>query len=342
MLQFTSKGIYCPVADIYIDPWRPVGKAVITHAHSDHARFGMGSYLCSPPTAPVLKLRLGSDIQVQTVPFGTIIDINGVKLSLHPAGHIWGSAQVRLEYKGEVWVVSGDYKLSPDGCSEPFESVKCHSFITECTFGLPIYRFPEAQLVHENINEWWEQNRLNGKNSLLLTYSLGKAQRVIRQLNPDIGPIYTHGAVDNINQLYLSLDGKLPPTTRITPDLSRKDIRGAMIVAPPSVAGSSWMRSLQPLEWGICSGWMQLRGARRRRGSDRGFVLSDHADWDQLNEAVKASGAENIYATHGYKSAFSRWLNEAYGLNAVELETEFTGESLEESNNDTGKDYEGV
>lgn len=331
MITFDNCGIYCAQAGVYIDPWKPVDKAVITHAHSDHARWGMKSYLAHRLAVPVMKFRLGADINVQGLEYDEQIVMNGVRISLHPAGHIWGSAQVRLEYKDEVWIVSGDYKLQHDGISTPFEPVRCHNFITESTFGLPIYKFPEPREVHDDINNWWRQNKEEGKNSVILAYALGKAQRVLQHLDTSIGNIYTHGAVDNVNQLYESAVGPLLPTQRIDASVNRKDIRGAMIIAPPSAADTPWMRSFSPYKLGICSGWMQLRGTRRRRGADRGFVLSDHADWEQLNTAVKETGASNIYVTHGYKSLYSKWLQTSYGLNATEVETLYTGEALDDS-----------
>ena len=330
MLIFDKCGIYCKQAGLYIDPWKPVEKAVITHAHSDHARTGMGAYLAHEQAVPVMRYRLGADINIQSLRYGQVIEINGVKISLHPAGHIWGSAQVRLEYKGEVWVVSGDYKLQADGISAPFEPIKCHSFITESTFGLPIYKFPEAGAVHGDINNWWRKNKEEGKNSIIFAYALGKAQRVLQHLDTSIGPVYTHGAVDNVNKLYEQAVGMLKSSKRIDATVNRKDIKGAMIIAPPSALNSPWLRSFQPYKIGICSGWMQLRGARRRQGADRGFVLSDHADWDQLNMAIRETGAENIYVTHGYKSIYSRWLSSNYGLNATEVETLYVGEAMDE------------
>jgi len=331
MLTFDNNGIYCAPAGVYIDPWRPVDRAIITHAHSDHARWGMGSYLAHVHSLPVLKYRLGADIKAEGVEYGQRLQINGVNISLHPAGHIWGSAQVRLEYKGEVWVVSGDYKLQHDETSIPFEPVRCNSFITESTFGLPIYRFPDAAVVHTDINEWWRQNKAEGKNSVLVTYVLGKAQRVLKQLDSSIGKIFTHGAVDNVNRLYENTIGVLPHAERIIPETNRNDIMGAMIIAPPSATDTPWMRKLQPYKLGICSGWMQLRGARRRRGADRGFILSDHADWAQLNTAIKETGAENIYVTHGYKSAYAKWLQENYKLYATEVETLYAGEQADDT-----------
>jgi putative mRNA 3-end processing factor len=321
MLKFDNKGIYCAQADVYIDPWQPVKKALITHAHSDHARPGSESYLCQNDTVALLKLRLGADIEVQGIGYNESIFINGVKISFHPAGHIIGSAQIRLEYKGEVWVVSGDYKLQKDGVSVPFESVKCHHFITESTFGLPIYKFPTPDLVHADMNQWWEKNASDNINSIIIGYALGKSQRIIQHLDESIGDIYTHGAVDNINKTLMQNGFHLKHTTRVTPDMVKKDFNGAIIVAPPSAIGSSWLNRFAPFSLGVCSGWMQLRGARRRRSADRGFILSDHCDWAQLNEAIKLSGAENVYVTHGYKSIFSKWLRESCGLQAFEVDT---------------------
>jgi len=326
MLRFDDKGIYCEQANIYIDPWQPVEKALITHAHSDHARPGSKAYLCHNDSLALLRLRLGMDINVEGIEYGASIYINGVKISFHPAGHIIGSAQIRLEYKGEIWVVSGDYKLQHDNVSVPFESVKCHHFITESTFGLPVYNFPEPASVHSDINQWWEKNAAEGKNTVIIGYALGKSQRIIQHLDENIGMIYTHGAVDNINNTLIRNGLSLKETTRVTPEMNKKDFDGAMIVAPPSAIGTPWLNRFGPFSLGICSGWMQLRGTRRRRSADRGFVLSDHCDWQQLNEAVKLSGAENVYVTHGYKTVFAKWLRESCGLNAYEVDTLYENE----------------
>lgn len=340
MLLFNDNGIYCEPAGVYIDPWKPVDRAVITHAHADHSRWGMKHYLAHKYAIPVMKQRLGDDISTEAMDYGEVKTINGVKISLHPAGHIWGSAQVRLEYKDEIWVVSGDYKLSDDGVAAPYESIKCHHFITESTFGLPVYRFPEPAEVHRDINEWWKVNRAEGRNSVLMGYALGKAQRIMKHLDASIGPIYTHGAINNVNQLYREAGGVLPEAQYIG-DVDVKTVKGAMIVAPPSAAGTPWIRKLKPYRTAMCSGWMQLRGTRRRRNTDTGFVLSDHADWNELNKAVRATGAENVYVTHGYKSVYAKWLREEYGLNATEVDTLYTGDDTEESETKTRGD-EGV
>ena len=281
------------------------------------------------------------------VEYGEEFVMNGVKISLHPAGHIPGSAQVRLEYKGEIWVASGDYKLQKDNVSTPFEPIRCQHFVTESTFGLPVYRFPEAEQTHADINNWWQKNKEEGKASVIIGYALGKAQRIIKHLDPSIGTIYTHGAVDNLNRL-LSKNGlELPPTIRVEGETTKASFKGNIIVAPPSAIGTPWLKRFDPFSVAICSGWMQLRGTRRRKSADRGFVLSDHADWDGLNTAVKETGAENVYVTHGYKSVFAKWLREEMHLNAVEVDTLYEGESLnegevKESNNETDSEYEEV
>ncbi|WP_339704215.1 ligase-associated DNA damage response exonuclease [Algoriphagus aquimarinus] len=322
MLEFTEKGIFCPRADVYIDPWKPVKSAIITHGHSDHARRGNEHYVCHQDTMAILRLRLGMEISVQGLAYNEVIIKNGVRISLHPAGHIIGSAQVRLEYKGEIWVVSGDYKVMSDGLSVPFEPVKCHHFITESTFGLPIYNFPPAQDVYASINNWWKQNAAEGFNSIVIAYALGKSQSILHHLDQGIGDIFLHGAVANVNNTF-NENGHNFSGIWITPEMDRKAIQGAMIVAPPSALSTPWMSKFSPSRKAVCSGWMQLRGARRRSGVDRGFVLSDHCDWNQLNEAVLATGAENIYVTHGYQTTYAKWLTEHYQLNAVEIKTQF-------------------
>ncbi len=324
LLEFTNHGIYCPQADVYIDPWRPVGRALITHGHSDHARWGHQHYLCTERAAPVIRYRLG-DIHLETVAYGEKRVINGVEISFHPAGHVVGSAQIRLAYKGEVWVVSGDYKLSDDGLAEAFEPLRCHTFITECTFGLPVYRWQPQRAVFQDINNWWRANQANGKVSLLSGYALGKAQRILRHLEHSIGKIYTHGAIENVNEVLRNQGIALPNTIRVTPEIPKKDFTGSIIIAPPAALDGTWARKFQPVSTGIASGWMSLRGARRRRAADRGFVLSDHADWTELHTAIQATGAERIFVTHGYTGIFKKWLQEQ-GYDAHEVSTEYEGE----------------
>ncbi|MCO6476025.1 MAG: ligase-associated DNA damage response exonuclease, partial [Phaeodactylibacter sp.] len=307
LLEFTDKGIYCPPADVYIDPWKPVERALITHGHADHSRWGHRHYLCTESAKPVIRYRLG-DVQIQTIGYGEQISHNGVRFSFHPAGHILGSAQIRVEHQGEVWVVSGDYKLEDDGLSEPFEPVPCHTFITESTFGLPVYRWKKQEEILAEINNWWRKNKAERKVSLLTAYALGKAQRLMRGLDESIGPIFTHGAIENTNRVMRRQGVRLPKAKRVSGKFKKEDYIGGMVIAPPSAINAPWMRKFSPVSIGIASGWMALRGARRRRAADRGFVLSDHADWDGLNEAITATGAERVFVTHGYTHIFTRWL----------------------------------
>ena len=327
LIDFTSKGLYCSTGDFYIDPWKPVHKAIITHAHSDHARGGSDRYLCHTASLPLLKLRLG-DVAVETVPWNETTNLDGVKVSLHPAGHIIGSSQIRIEYNNEVWVVSGDYKTEDDGISGVFEPVKCNVFITESTFGLPIYKWRSQQEIFQNIREWIMANKESGKTSVLIAYSLGKAQRVMQCIK-DIGlKIFLHGAVWNVHQTLLQAGYHLPDAERVTPETPKENYKGQIVIAPPSADGTPWMKKFSPYSVGVCSGWMQVRGNVRRRNADAGFALSDHADWNGLLNTVKATGAEKVFVTHGFQAAFSRYLNEI-GIAAMEVKTEYGGEEEE-------------
>lgn len=333
LLELTPSGLYCPQADIFIDPWRPVDKAVITHAHSDHARWGMKHYLSHHHSREVMKLRLGQEISLETLEYGEKLEMNGVMLSLHPAGHIPGSAQVRLEYKGKTVVISGDYKTEDDGLSQALEPVHCHEFVSECTFGMPIYKWQPQKEIFSDINVWWKQNAANGRNSVLFAYSLGKAQRIINNLDPSIGEVFAHGAIWNTNQALIANDVKVIDIPKVTQEIPKSRFKGAMVIAPPSAMGSPWMKQFSSYQTGICSGWMQVRGARRRRAADAGFVLSDHADWNGLITAIKATEAEKVYLTHGSTAVFGRYLEEVEKIHAVELKTLFEGENsnLEDS-----------
>ncbi len=329
LIELTDNGLFCPQADLFIDPWKPVDKAVITHAHSDHSRWGMKKYLAHHHSEQVMRLRLGADINLETVDYNKSITINGVKVSLHPAGHIPGSSQVRLEYKGKVVVISGDYKVEDDGLSVPFEPVKCHEFVSECTFGLPIYKWEPQEVIFKGINDWWKQNVLQARNSVIFGYSLGKAQRILDNLDVSIGEIFAHGAIWNVNQALLINGVNVLDIPRVTPDLPKNRFKGALIIAPPSAMGSPWMRKFSPYRTAICSGWMNIRGTRRRRAADIGFVLSDHADWIGLNAAIKATEAEKVYLIHGSTAVFARYLEEVEKIQAVELDTLFKGEAAD-------------
>jgi putative mRNA 3-end processing factor len=330
LIEFTDKGLYCRAGDFYIDPWRPVEKAVITHAHSDHARWGNKYYLCHTDTRPLLQVRLGNN-SYQSIGWNEPIYFNGVRLTLFPAGHIIGSSQVRVEHNGEIWVVSGDYKLENDGLSGQFEPVKCHNFITESTFGLPVYNWKPQEEIYGRIKNWIRNNQEAGKTSVLIAYSLGKAQRLLLPIAEVTDRIFAHGAVYNIHMALVNAGWKLPNLERVQPDTPKEDLKGTVVIAPSSAEGSPWLKRFAPYSIGICSGWMQVRGSVRRKNADAGFALSDHADWQGLIKACKETEAESVYATHGFQSVFSRYLTEQ-GINGKEVKTEYGGE--EEENNE--------
>ncbi len=326
LLRLTERGLYCEAGDFFVDPWGPVDRAVVTHAHGDHIAWGCRSYLTSEEGVGVLRSRLAPDAEVAGLAFGTTTSFLGVTLSLHPAGHILGSAQVRIEHAGEVWVVSGDYKTAPDPTTTAFEPVRCHTFVTESTFGLPIYRWPPENEVVRDINAWWRANQSAGKASLLYGYALGKAQRLLAGLDAGIGPIYTHGAVERMTAVYRSAGVVMPATIHAGSMDRRTDWSQGIVVAPPSADGSTWTRRFGPYATGFASGWMLVRGARRRRSLDRGFPLSDHVDWPGLMDAIAATGAEQVWVTHGFTGPVVRWLRER-GLDARAVQTRFEGDA---------------
>ena len=327
LIEFTNKGLFCPQGQFYIDPWKPVDRAIITHAHSDHARWGSKYYLCHHLTRPILQLRLG-DNQYESVEWNEPVMMNGVKISLHPAGHIIGSSQIRVEYGGEVWVVSGDYKTENDGISGAFEPVRCHTFITESTFGLPIYKWKPQDEIFSDIKKWIAANNAAGKTSVLIAYSLGKAQRLLAPLAETGLPVYLHGAVHNVHEALVNSGFDLPAVQRVVATTTKAETQGNIVIAPSGADGSSWIKKFSPYQVGVCSGWMQVRGNTRRRNADAGFALSDHADWDGLLQAVKATGAEKVFATHGFQASFSRYLTEQ-GIEAEEVKTEYGNDEEE-------------
>ncbi|HYE61961.1 MAG TPA: ligase-associated DNA damage response exonuclease [Phycisphaerales bacterium] len=332
LIQSTAHGLYCEEGGFHIDPWAPVERAVITHAHADHARPGSRAYLCARECEGVLRLRLGESTPITAIDYGETVQQGGVKVSLHPAGHILGSAQVRVESAtGETWVVSGDYKVEPDPTCRAFEVVKCHTLITESTFGLPIYRWPSQADVIADINAWWRSNAAEGRTSLVFAWPLGKAQRVLAGLDPSIGPIGAHGSIWRLNRAYLAAGVHLPDTQRATGDDAKRLQGVGLVVAPPSTSATTWLRRLagpEGVSTAFVSGWMRVRGARRRRNVDRGFVLSDHCDWPGLMWAVRETGAQHVGVTHGFAEQVARWLAEQ-GLQTFVVASRYEGESGE-------------
>lgn len=327
LLELTDRGLYCARGDFYIDPWFPVPRAVVTHAHGDHAVQGCETYLIAREGEHVFRTRLTDLANLQLLDWGEPVTMMGVKISLHPAGHVLGSAQVRLEYRGEVWVVSGDYKRSPDPTCRDFELMPCDVFVTESTFGLPIYRWPDPADEFERINAWWRGNQEAGRASVLYGYPLGKAQRMICGVDASIGPIYTHGAVERFNVDYRRSGCDLPETIYVGSIEGRPDWSRGLIVAPPMAVNTPWLRRFGDTSTGFASGWMRIRGTRRRRAVDRGFVLSDHVDWPGLIDTIRETGAGQVWVTHGYAQVVARWLRD-HGIDATALATRFEGEPL--------------
>lgn len=322
LIRFTKRGIYCKQGDFYVDPWHPVDYAVTTHGHSDHVCFGNKNYLTHSLTEVIIKRRISKDLNVQSLKYGEQIIRNGVKISFFPAGHIIGSSQVRLEYKGEVCVISGDYKTENDGISTPFEPVKCHEFVSESTFGLPVYNWQPQDLVFNSIKKWTNDNVEQGKTTVLIAYSLGKAQRLIKNLADTDRKIYVHNSIANLNESLIEAGVQLPLTTRITADISKDELQKGILIVPPAMRDTRWIKSLNYAVTGVCSGWMQVRSHRRWQSVDAGFPLSDHADWSGLLEAIKSTEAEKVYVTHGFVASFSRYLNEL-GIKSEEVITRY-------------------
>ncbi len=357
LLVMTDAGLHCPAGGFHIDPSRPVARAVLTHAHGDHARAGSASYLVSASGAPLFRRRLGAEASLQTLAYGEVLTVNGVRLSLHPAGHVPGSAQIRLEAVADavgaagavgsadrrVWVVTGDFKREPDPTCDSFEPVPCDALVMESTFALPVYRWPSAEEVAAEILAWWRGNALgtdaSPRASLLLAYALGKAQRILKMLEGrDLpGPVYAHGAIAAMNEAYAEAGVSLPPTRDLLQEKDKRAIARSLVVAPPSAHGTTWTRRLGRHATGAASGWMRVRGHRRRRAVDAGFVLSDHADWPGLLDTMRESGAAHVRVMHGYAAILARHLTETYGLDAVAWGAERTADNTERDDAEAGR-----
>lgn len=302
--------------------------SLITHAHADHARPVASRYIASKASVPLLRHRLGQDIDIHGVDWGEALVLGDTRVSFHPAGHVLGSAQIRVEREGEVWVFTGDYKPDPDPSCEAFELVPCDTFITEATFALPVYRWPDGETVVAEIYDWWQQMKHGNRPAVLFAYSLGKAQRVLAELTALTDElVHVHGAIDPMTKLYREAGIHMVPTEVVDPKGPRQDYAGKLVLAPPGASGSKWMQGFPRGSTGFCSGWMRVRGNRRRDGYDRGFVLSDHADWQGLLNTIEATGAKRVLTTHGQSATLVRYLREERGINAAELRTQYTDES---------------
>jgi len=325
MITVLPSGLYCEPGGFFIDPWRPVDLALITHAHSDHARYGCNRYIATQQSQGVLQKRLGAGIQFQGAAYGEKIKLGKTWVSFHPAGHVLGSAQIRVEWNDQVWVVSGDYKRCFDPSCLPFEIVPCDVFITEATFGLPIYHWQTGAETCQQVLNWWQSDL--SRPSLLFCYAFGKAQRILSELAKLTDrPAYLHGAVQVLTDLYREQGVPMLPTMPVSDVPRSYQFAGDLVLAPPAAHRSPWMKRFSHPQTAFASGWMAVRGARRRRGYERGFVLSDHADWPGLVNTILQTQAKTVYVTHGQSEVLSRYLREVYGLNALPLETLFEGE----------------
>jgi len=328
LLKETAQGLYCPGGDFYVDPWAPVARALITHAHGDHARPGSAAYLSTPETTTILRRRLGAEVTLETAPYGETRRIGGVTVSFHPAGHVLGSAQIRIEGAEGVWVVAGDYKRAADPTCAAFEPVACDTFITESTFGLPIYRWDETSIVMRDIQAWWTTNEEMRKTSVIFCYTLGKAQRLLAELGTLTDrPVYVHGMMLGMIDAYRECGVPLPEVRTVIESAgrSRASFAGELVLAPLSARGTPWMRRLGAHSDAFASGLMRVRGVRRQRAYDRGFVISDHADWPALLETVRETGASRVLATHGYAEPLARHLR-TLGIAAGTMRTAWEGE----------------
>ena len=326
LIEPAAGGLYCAEGRFHIDPWEPVDRAVISHAHGDHLRAGSRAYLCADAGARIVAHRLGDPSRVESAPYGQAVTINGVRVSFHPSGHILGAAQVRVEHQGEVWVASGDYKRGPDPTCAPFEPIRCHTFITEATFALPLFTWDPPGVTVAEICAWWDEMRDAGRPAVIFGYALGKAPRILAELAQCTDrSVFVHGALVDLTAVYRASGIALPPIQRATETAKGKSFAGELIVAPLSARGSTWMRRFGDHSSAFASGWMRIRGARRRRGYDRGFALSDHADWPGLLQTIDETGAGRVFVTHGYTHQFARYLTER-GLDARAWETRYEGE----------------
>jgi len=319
LLQQTPSGLYCEIGDFFIDPVKAVNRALITHAHADHSRYGMNAYLSHHFNEGVMRKRLGDSISFQGINYNETININGVKVSFHPAGHIPGSAQIRLEYKGDIWVVTGDYKCNDDGLSTPFEPIKCRVFYTESTFALPVFHWEPQAKIFQEIHDYWKQCQSNGEHLIITAYSLGKAQRLLNNLNRRTGPVYCHRAIIEMNEA-LNESGALEnadhdfwdyaPMSNLS-DTQVSLEKPGIIISPASGISDAFLKKIKNYRIANCSGWMAIKGRQKWDNLDRGFVLSDHADWNELTWACKETGAEDIRPVHGYTDVLKRWITES-------------------------------
>ena len=296
LITLTDRGLYCQAGDFYIDAWKPAHRTFVTHGHGDHAHNGMGEYWCAQDSAAILRWRLGEQ-NYHCLQYGEPRSFGDTTVSLHPAGHILGSAQVRVEHQGEVWVFTGDFKRDPDPTCAPYEVVPCDVFICEATFAYPIYAWPRIEDEIDRLVQWVQQCASDGKAALLYAYSLGKAQRVLAHLKDRLPePVLLHGGMVRGVHVYRDAGVAMVDTMPFLDVAPDTPLAGRLVLAPPSAQNSAWTKRLKAYEHAMASGWMQVRGNRRRRNVQRGFVISDHADWHSLIATIRETGARRVLA----------------------------------------------
>lgn len=307
MLSLSREGLYCRAGDFHIDPRRGVKDAVVTHAHADHARRGSQTYHVVKSGVDLLLARLGRKINVRAYEYGEVFKLGQAEVSFHPAGHILGSCQVRIEVAGEVWVASGDYKREPDPTCDPFEVVNCDVFVTEATFGTPAYVWPKHADLGQQIMRWWQRNSARGENSVLFGYSLGKTQRILGELSAlSERPIYCHEAAAEINLAYRRQGIALAETICMSRVDESTRLQGELILAPQAFLKSPLSVILGGrFKTAFASGWM---AGGRAFGYDTGFVMSDHADFNDLVKTCVETGAQRIYVQHRGSGALVKHL----------------------------------
>jgi putative mRNA 3-end processing factor len=334
MLTETPAGLYCEAGDFFLDPWQSVPRALLTHAHGDHARPGSAAYLCVSDCAPLVRRRFGPEAVVESVPYGQSVTLGRVRVSFHPAGHILGAAQIRIDGPDGVWVLSGDYKRAPDPTCAPFEPVQCDTFVTESTFGLPIYRWDASDVVIAEMLDWWELNRARDLTSVVFCYTLGKAQRLLAELaRVTERAVYVHGMMISMIEAYRERAIAMLPTKPLIEQPRGASFAGELVLAPLSARGTPWMRRLGDISDALVSGLMRVRGVRRQRAFDRGFVLSDHADWQAILQTIAETGASRVLASHGHADPLARYLA-SQGLKSGVIRTAWEGEGHDEGETD--------
>ena len=318
LISQKSQGLYCESANIWIDPYKPVEKAIITHAHSDHFTNGCREYICSIETGLLLKKRFGNNINLKTVEYDKKFLINGINFSLHPSGHILGSSQIKIMTDSETWLITSDFKRQKDKTCKSYERLKTDFLICESTFGLPIFNWESTNKIIDKITKWVNQSE--DSTSILFCYSLGKAQRLLSELNSqNFKNIYVHKSINNINTIYKNLGIELEEAKIFDNNLEINNLKDCLLLLPPSLNNQNFLKKFKRFQTGFASGWMSIRALKKRSGFDKGFTISDHADWNGLIKTIKESEAKRVFLNHGDGESLANFLRDKEGLDIQQL-----------------------